>query len=322
MRLGQNPAKSIDHVAQPQKITVAVVTYIPFLNGYYTECLDVLQECLNSIWKNTDLPYDLLVFDNASCKEVRSFLASAHEQGRIQYLVLADKNFGKAGAWNFIFGAAPGEIIAYADSDIYFFPGWLSALVKVLEAFPNVGMVTGVPLWSPEEYSTSTIQWASENPDTHLERGQLLSWEDYWRHSRSLGTDEEKARAHFASRQDICLFYQGQKYYVGAGHFQFIARRNVLQSVLPIPSQRPMGQVRKLDSALNAKGYLRLSTPEWWVQHMGNTLQNFDQPPSKSPASNNPQKPPSKTGLLWAWKPARRFLLWAHKKTFDILFRG
>jgi glycosyltransferase involved in cell wall biosynthesis len=328
MRLGQNPAKSIDHLAQPQKITVSVVTYIPFLSGYYTESLDVLQECLNSIWNNTDLPYDLLVFDNASCSEVRSFLTGAHEQGRIQYLVLADKNIGKGGAWNFIFGAAPGEIIAYADSDIYFFPGWLSALVNVLEAFPNAGMVTGVPLWSPEEYSTSTVQWASENPEARLERGQLLSWEDYWRHSRSLGTEEEKARAHFVSRQDICLFYQGQKYYVGAGHFQFIGRRSVLQSVLPIPSQRPMGQVRRLDSALNAKGYLRLSTPEWWAQHLGNTLQSVDQPISKSSSSTIAQKSPARSNQLWAWKrrllrnSGRRFLLWVYDKTFNILYRS
>jgi hypothetical protein len=321
MRLGQNPAKSIDHVTQPQKITVAVVTYIPFLGGYYTESLDVLKVCLNSIWENTDLPYDLLVFDNASCPEVRTYLLSAREQGRIQYLVLSDKNVGKGGAWNFIFGGAPGEVIAYADSDIYFFPGWLSTQMNILEAFPNAGMITGIPLWSPEEFSTSTIQWASENPEARLERGQLLAWEDYWRHSRSLGTEEEKARAHFASRQDICLYYRGQKYFVGAGHFQFLALRSVLQSVLPIPSQRPMGQVRSLDSALNAKGYLRLSTPDWWVQHLGNSLQGFEHSLIKSPSSTPVIESPARGRKFWAWKPARRFLLWAYDKSFNILYR-
>ena len=37
MRVGQNPAKSIKQVAQPKKITVATVTYIPHLKGYYAE---------------------------------------------------------------------------------------------------------------------------------------------------------------------------------------------------------------------------------------------------------------------------------------------
>ena len=49
MRLGQNPAKSIEHVPQPQPVTVAVVSYIPFLSGYYAEGLAVLKACLESL---------------------------------------------------------------------------------------------------------------------------------------------------------------------------------------------------------------------------------------------------------------------------------
>ena len=43
MREGQNPAKSIDHVPHPRKITVATATYIPYLKGYYAESLEVLK---------------------------------------------------------------------------------------------------------------------------------------------------------------------------------------------------------------------------------------------------------------------------------------
>lgn len=328
MRVGQNPAKNIDHVPQPQRVTVAVVSYIPFLEGYYQESLEVLKTCLGSIWENTDLPYDLLVFDNASCPEARAFLLEAQEAGRIQYLVLSDKNVGKGGAWNFIFSAAPGEIIAYADSDIYFFPGWLSPLVEVLDKVPNVGMVTGMPMWSPAEFSTGTVQWAEAHPEARLETGQFLPWQDFWRHSRSLGASEEKARAQFDARQDMRLHYQGAQFYVGAGHFQFAARRAVLQSILPLPSQRPMGQVRSLDIALNERGYLRLAMPNWWVQHMGNTLQGQNLPGlslTRGPAPDQqPAAPQSKKKVVgfWSLKPARRFLTWVYGKAFDILYRG
>ncbi|MGB9639405.1 MAG: hypothetical protein ACPL4H_00735, partial [Anaerolineales bacterium] len=61
MRVGQNPAKFVNQVAQPKRITVALVTYIPFLGGYYTQSLEVLKTCLQSIWDHTDVPYDLLV---------------------------------------------------------------------------------------------------------------------------------------------------------------------------------------------------------------------------------------------------------------------
>jgi len=46
-------------------------------------------------------------------------------QQEIQYLVLSDKNLGKGGAWNQIFGGAPGEIIVYSDSDVLsILDGW------------------------------------------------------------------------------------------------------------------------------------------------------------------------------------------------------
>ncbi|HZD56838.1 MAG TPA: glycosyltransferase family A protein [Anaerolineales bacterium] len=322
MRVGQNPAKSIEEAFQPEKVTVALVTYIPFLGGYYAEGLEVLKICLGSLWQNTDLPYDLVVFDNASAHEVRSYLVEAQRSGRIQYLVLSDKNVGKGGAWNFLFGAAPGEYIAYADSDIYFYPGWLSAQIKVLDTFPNAGMVTGIPLWSPEKFSTSTIEWAQKSPGVRLERGKYLSWEDYWRHSRSLGTDEQKARASFDSRQDYCLIYGDQRFFIGAGHFQFVAKRAVLQDILPIPTDRPMGQVRSLDIALNQKGYLRLSTSDWWVQHLGNTIRNFDKFPGKEGELTPTKEHFARGGKFWKWKPARWLLFWFYDKAFEILYHN
>ncbi len=317
MRVGQNPAKAIGHVAQPSRITAALITYIPFLGGYYAHSLEVLKLCLTSLRQNSDLPYDLMVFDNASCSEVRRYLVQAHEQGEIQFLLLSDKNIGKGGAWNVIFSGAPGEIVAYADSDIYFYPGWLSALVRVLEIFPQAGMVTGMPMWSPPEYSSSTIEWAQTQPEVCLERGRLLSWEDYWRHARSLGQTEAEARAHHDTQEDVCLYFQGQRYYVGAGHFQFVARKQVLQSVLPIPSERPMGQVRSLDRALNAQGYLRLSTPDWWVQHMGNDLSGLENLVSRSVDKMPPQK-----RSLSRWRLVRRALIWLHNQTFNLLYRS
>ena len=145
MRKGQNPAKSVDGVASPEKITVAVLNYIPFIGGFYAEMLNVLKACLGSIWQNSDLPYDLLVFDNGRCKEAVDFLQESEREGKIQYLILSEKNLGKGGAWNIMLQAAPGDIVAYGDNDVYYYPNWLSNSIDVLESFPNVGMVTSRP---------------------------------------------------------------------------------------------------------------------------------------------------------------------------------
>lgn len=320
MRIGQNPAKSIEQVAQPQKITAALVTYIPFLQGYYAQSLDVLKLCLSSLHAHSDLPYDLLIFDNASCPEVRSFLQAEHEQKRIQYLILSDQNIGKSGAWNMIFSGAPGEILAYADSDVYFYPGWLSALMRVLELNPKIGMVTGMPLLNPEQYFSSTIAWAESEPGVTLERGQLLSWEQFWQHAGTLGGDEARARQFYQAHDSLRLTLQGHHFYLGAGHFQFVARKSILQQTLPLPSERPMGQVRALDEAINALGYLRLSTPEWHVQHLGNSLQGWqpmNQGTRPPPAPAIPERPRN----LWAWPPVRRALVRLYDKIFQLLYK-
>jgi len=311
VRVGQNPAKFVADLPKPAKVTIAMITYIPFLGGYFAESLDVLKTSLQSLWTNTSQPFDLMIFDNASCPEVRSFLNDAQAAGRIQYLVLSAANFGKAAAWNFLFNAAPGEVLAYADADIYFEPGWLEALTAVLDAFPQAGMVTGIPMWSPDEFSTETIDWARRTPGVHLEHGKLLPWEDYWKHARSLGQTEAEARSNFANQEETVLQIGASRYYVGAGHFQFVARKAVLQEILPIEAERPMGQVRRLDAALNDRGYLRLSTSGWWVRHLGNSLEGADLPPE---AAVPPLRPPR--------RPLQRLVQWIYHRAFEYLYKS
>lgn len=273
MRVGQNPAKFVKDVSQPEKITVAVLNYIPFLSGFYAEMLDVLKACLGSLWENTDLPFDLLVFDNASCPEVRQYLLDQHEAGKIQHLMLSEKNLGKGGAWNMILAGAPGEVIAYTDNDCYFHKGWLGTSMKLLETFPKVGMVTARPFRTKPEYYTATETWGER--EAQVERGQLIPFEVFREFDLSLGQSEEEIRAHYDSSQDVRLTYQGVQAIAGASHWQFLARKDVLAEFLPFSMSRPMGQVKQLDERMNAAGYLRLMPVEPLAMNMSNTLRNM-----------------------------------------------
>ena len=318
MRLGQNPAKSIEHVPQPAKVTVAIVTYIPFLSGYYAESLDVLKVCLESLTRNTLQPYDLLVFDNASCQEARDYLQNERNAGRIQYLVLAGQNYGKGGAWNFIFQGAPGEYIAYADSDIQFFPGWLERSLEILEAYPQAGMVSARPLRTPAALYSSTLDWARqaaarEAGDIKIEEGSFIPWEVYREHVLSLGVSEEQARQWYESRRDTRLTRQGVQALIGAAHFQFTLRKSVIQAFLPFQMDRPMGQVRALDDQMNAAGWLRLATCEPLVRHMGNTLPDRQYSAQPLPATTAQRR-------FWDLPALRRLLLRIYDRIFRIYY--
>jgi len=309
MRKGQNPAKFVKDVPRSERITVALLNYIPFLSGFYAETLDVLKVSLKSLRKDADLPFDLMVFDNGSCPEVRDFLIKEKEKGQIQYLILSEKNMGKGGAWNVMLTGAPGEIIAYTDADVLFSPKWLSRSVEILETFPNVGMVTARPFRTPPEFYESTLKWAREN--AKLEEGQFIPWETFLEFNLSLGQTEEENKKVYAETKDWKITYNppadgrvggGSRYvpsellgqrrhtlapgasagveteakpivaYAGASHWQFTAYKSTLQGFLPFDMDKPMGQVRQLDKRMNDAGLLRLMVSDPLAMNMSNTL--------------------------------------------------
>jgi glycosyltransferase involved in cell wall biosynthesis len=269
MRKGQNPAKFVNQVAKPERVTVALLNYIPFLSGFYAEALDVLKVSLESMRNDPGLPFDLMIFDNGSCPETRDFLVSEKEAGRIQYLILSEKNLGKGGAWNIMLAGAPGEIISYTDSDVLFHPKWLSRSVELLETFPNVGMVTGRPFRTNPDFHTSTREWAQKN--AKLEEGAFIPWETFWEFNRSLGQDEAENRKVYAETVDWEIGYRGLKAYAGASHWQFTAYKSVLQQFLPFDMDKPMGQVKQLDQRMNERGLLRLMVSDPLTMNLSNT---------------------------------------------------
>jgi hypothetical protein len=319
MRSGHNPAKFVQEVAHPARVTVVLLTHIPALEGYHAGALEVLQASLRSLLASTTPPFDLLVFDNASGPETVAFLQAEFAAGRIQYLFLSDRNLGKGGAWDILFPAAPGEIIAYADSDVYFHPGWLPAGLAVLETFPRVGMVTCRPMRTLEELSSATADWAQAEPLARLERGQSIPWATFREHDVGLGQPEEEVRRRYEETQDQKVVFRGQSALIGAVHWQFLGFRETLRQMVPLDLPRPMS-VRKFDERLNAAGLLRLMTTEAFVRHIGNRL-----PPDLADAvSALPVLPkPGPVGIadrLLSWSPVRRVLLGLHNAIFRWYF--
>jgi glycosyltransferase involved in cell wall biosynthesis len=296
-------------VAQPERITLAVLNYIPFQSGFFADTLEVLKTCLSSARNEPGLPFDLMVFDNGSCPEVQDWLLGEQREGRIQYLFLSEKNLGKGGAWNIILSGAPGEIIAYADSDVLFYPGWLKASVELLETYPNVGMVTARPYRTNPDFYSETVHWA-EASEIQMDRGHFIEWHHFLEFDLSLGQAEEDIRKRYETTEDVRLTFQNMQALAGASHWQFTAYKATLAQFLPFQMDRPMGQVKQLDQRMNAAGLLRLMPTKPYAMNMSNTLRGVSQPAAgaQAKAASRP---------LLDFPPVKRLLL----GLYDAIFR-
>ena len=274
VRVGINPARDRKSSYRPARVTVAILVYIPYLGGYFKEKLEVLGLSLTSLFRNTGEVYDLLVFDNGSCEEVRSYLRTLHSDGSIRYLIHSSENIGKIGALQMIFGAAPGELVAYADDDIFFYPGWLKAELEIFNVFPKTGMVSGCAVRSIFDYGGSSARrLAEEHNAARIEKVQWIDEQREAQWAESVGRNVEVHLQSIETIQESVLHFEDSQAYAAANHFQFLADRQMILDHLPSHwSGRLMGEMIALDESVDRAGYLRLSTIEQFTRHIGNTI--------------------------------------------------
>ena len=334
-RTGRHPLKEKDlalDLPAAQYVSVTTITHIPMLEGYWQHSLEVLKLFFESLRANTQTPFDLLVFDNASCREVTDYLSGLKEEGLIQYLILSERNFRKLGALDFLLRAAPGEFVAYADSDVYFLPGWLERSLEVMRAFPQAGMISALPtVDKAERFLGSTLAGIASDPMVLVEKGPNLVPSAFVQaHQLSLGKDPSALLA--AERTDTRLSRQGVSAFLSAQDFQFLTRREVIDRVLPLsaddeelnydPIYSPVFEA-KVDRA----GFWRLSTADYLVHHMGNSVPDLQQELAEIATGLNLSGDAlsvvkgKKAGGLWQSHWLRKVLkslhTWSYRKLFE-----
>jgi GT2 family glycosyltransferase len=113
---------------------------------------ELVLQCVDSIKCSTALPLQIVVVDNGSHDGSADALAAAHPDVT---LVRAGENLGFARGNNLGFRHAHGEHLVLLNSDTIVLPGAIDALVRYLDAHPDVGAAGGQQLDGNRQFSPS-----------------------------------------------------------------------------------------------------------------------------------------------------------------------
>lgn len=276
VRMGMNPARKKHTNYKPAEVTIGVLAYIPTLAGYFEQRLDILSLCINSIVQNTYHPYDLLVLDNGSSEVVRNFLVDLNQDGVIDYLLLSERNLGVLNGLRLLTQTAPGKYLAYSNDDVFYYPGWLEAHMKVFETFPDVGTVSGAPVGIQSTNASKSFNKIFHSDlfqGATTKTSRNVEWEEDW--AKSTGREVE-AHLKFCKENPLNeMEIEGVSVVGSASHYQFVAPISIIEQALPSEwDNNLMGGVVELDRTVDGLGYLRVSTHQRYTRHIGNALDN------------------------------------------------
>ncbi|MFC1620750.1 glycosyltransferase family 2 protein [Candidatus Omnitrophota bacterium] len=101
------------------------------------------QKCVESLIKNTDYSFRLIMVDNGSEKETKEYLESLKADTRLNdyALIRNEKNLGYTKATNQGMKIAASEYVCLLNNDTLLLEGWLSEMIKVAESADDIGIV-------------------------------------------------------------------------------------------------------------------------------------------------------------------------------------
>lgn len=95
--------------------------------------LEYIKMFVESLEKNTDSEYELVIVDDLSPDNTREYLDTLNVKK-----LYHEKNEGISKTWNDLIKLSTGEIICICNSDIVFSPHWDTPLIKALDEFEVV----------------------------------------------------------------------------------------------------------------------------------------------------------------------------------------
>jgi GT2 family glycosyltransferase len=145
---------------------------------------ELLQRCLESLWRQTYAGFEVIVVDNGSTDGSAGFLRGLADP-RLRVVAL-DSNKGFAGGCNAGIAEARGRFIATLNNDTEADPRWIEELVGGIESGVSIGMCASKILF--------------HNDRTRIDKAGHLMYPDGLNHGRGSG---EPDRGQFDRREEV-----------------------------------------------------------------------------------------------------------------------
>ena len=91
--------------------------------------LEYTKQCVSSVLKYTDCPYELILIDNGSTDDTAKYLWQHGDR-----VISNSRNHGVARGWNQGIWEAKGDYVVVLNNDTIVTPGWLKSMVETSEA--------------------------------------------------------------------------------------------------------------------------------------------------------------------------------------------
>ncbi|WP_132054597.1 glycosyltransferase family 2 protein [Pseudocnuella soli] len=126
-----------------------------------------LEEAIESVLAQTYTNFELLIVDNQSTDNTKELVQQYLSDPRVQYQ-LNEKNLGMVGNFNRCLELAQGKYLKFLMSDDKFHPEILEKFVGVMEAHPNVSLVTS------DRGIFGAVNYTWVLPFHHLQAGKMV----------------------------------------------------------------------------------------------------------------------------------------------------
>jgi hypothetical protein len=272
MRVGVHPARGTHIESNNAYHRIVMPVYIPNLEGYFKESLEVLKLCIESLHTTIHNKTRISVVSNGSCLQVNNFLSKELETKRIDELLIVSDGIGKINSIFKLINNVKEPLVTLADADVLFTTGWQGAVEEVFMDYSKVGMVC--PFSYSKGYRELTANIFFDNFfNRKIKISNIKDAEALKHFAESIGNPNFYKDIHL--KKGVTFQEKGKsKVFIGAGHFVATFKTDVFD---PFTFQGHLNKMSHgeriyIDTPAVKSGLWRVSTYENYVYHMGNTI--------------------------------------------------